>query len=57
MIDEKPPKIDGNPVSSTFIPIIRSILSPSNTIQGSLEEILQTRMTTNFKDVKDKIKI
>lgn len=53
MSSEKPAINGGNPVSSTLIPIIQPTLPTLSEIQGSLQEILQTRMITNYKYVHE----
>ena len=57
MDNEKPAIIGGDPVSPTLIPIMQPTLPPINEIQGSIEEILQTKMITNHKYVQELEKV
>lgn len=51
--DEIPAILGGTPISPSLIPIIQPTLPSLDDIQSSLREILETRMITNHKYVKE----
>jgi len=51
--NEKPAIIGGSPISSTLVPIIQPTLPSLSEIRASLEEILQSKMITNHKYVRE----